>query len=114
MAWRAKRSSVRSGTSPPSATTITGKSERLTSCTIGSSASRGRSFLAMSVLALTSASARFASNPAWNSTSTQPPPSKAWLRISLMFEADFSCVSSGRRMSRSASSGEMPRCVTFT
>ena len=44
-AWRASCSSVRSGTSPPSATTSTGKSERLTSWTCGSSASRGSSLL---------------------------------------------------------------------
>ena len=54
---RASLSSVRSGTSPDSATEITGCSAMLTSCTDGGLASCGSSERASSTLARTSSSA---------------------------------------------------------
>jgi hypothetical protein len=60
-------------------------------------------------LARTSCSATGGIEPASNSSSTKPPPSKAYERISFRLATPFTCVSTGRTSSRSASSGEMPR-----
>lgn len=86
----------------------------LTSLTRGSSVSAGSSARAISTFSRTSRNARSESNPASNSSVSEPYPSAAVARISLMPSIERSSFSIGRINRRSASSGEMPSWVMVT
>ena len=73
----AKSCSVLFGTSPLKEIEMIGNVLILTSLTVGSSASLGRSPLALSTLSLISTIAWSESNPASNSNITFPPPEYA-------------------------------------
>ena len=80
----------------------------LTSFTVGSSASLGKSPLALSTFSLMSSIALSASNPASNSKSTLPPPVYAVDRISLIPSTVLTSSSIGFTSNLSESLADIP------
>ncbi|OPZ77604.1 MAG: hypothetical protein BWY78_00944 [Alphaproteobacteria bacterium ADurb.Bin438] len=99
---------VLSGKSPDNVTTIIGNILELSSSTVGSSASAGKSGLTLSVFSLTSSKALSTSKPASNSKTILAPPSKAVAFISFNPETLLNSFSKGLIKSLSESSGEIP------